>query len=381
MTILNPNGTLANSTFLGGNGEDVANSIVLGNGGTVYVGGATSSSNFPLATPFQATRSGNSDGFITKLRFTGEATGISSSTLLGGNGFDSVFDLALSGAHIIAVGNTGSNNLPTLSPNPIFGPIKATSDASSTNPDGFVAKILDTRKDTVGVFNPTNTIFSLRNTLTGGAADITVDRGAAGDIEVVGDFNGDGIDTVSTFNNGTWTIRNFNVQSGGYQSSTIISLFGQAGDLPVVGDWDGDGLDSLGVFRPSTRQFFLSNEIVNSAVDFAILFGLAGDLPVAGDWDGDGINSVGVFRPSQGAFFLTNQNIAKPPVNISSLFGTAEDLPVAGDWNGDGKDSIGVWRPSVTTFFLSDDNVSVLTPFVFGAQGDKPVAGDWDGKP
>ena len=381
VTVLDPNGTLVNSTFLGGNGDDIGNSIVLGNGGTVYVGGSTKSSNFPLATPFLSTRSGSSDGFVTKLRLTGEATGISSSTLLGGNGLDGVLDIALSGAHIIAVGNTASNNLPTVSPNPIFGPIKATSNASLTNLDGFVAKILDTRKDTVGVFHPTNTVFSLKNTLSGGGADITVDRGAAGDVPVAGDFNGDGIDTVSTFNNGTWTIRNFNVQNGGYVSSTIVSSFGQAGDLPVTGDWDGDGLDSLGVFRPSTRQFFLSNDVINPAVDFAIVFGLDGDLPVAGDWNGDGIDSVGVFRPSQGTFFLTNQNIPKPSVNLTAFFGTAEDLPVAGDWDGNGKDTIGVWRPSTTTFFLSDDNVNVLTPFVFGAQGDKPVAGDWDGKP
>jgi len=86
------------------------------------------------------------------LRFSGEAPGISSSTLLGGNADDSVFAIALSGAHIIAVGRTGSNNLPTVSPNTITGPVKATSNASATNPDGFVAKILDTRKDTVGVF-------------------------------------------------------------------------------------------------------------------------------------------------------------------------------------------------------------------------------------
>jgi hypothetical protein len=230
VTVLNPNGTLANSTFLGGNGEEMGNSIVLGNSGTVYVGGFTQSNNFPLATPFLATRSGSSDGFVTKLRFTGESPGISSSTLLGGNGLDSVLDIALSGAHIIAVGVTDSNNLPTVSPNPILGPIKPTSNPSFPNLDGFVAKILDTRKDTVGVFHPSSTIFSLKNTLTGGAADITVDRGVAGDVPVAGDFNGDGLDTVSTFNNGTWTIRNFNVQNGGYVSSAIISSFGQAGD-------------------------------------------------------------------------------------------------------------------------------------------------------
>jgi hypothetical protein len=203
---------------------------------------------------------------------------------------------------------------------------------------------------------------------------------------VAGDFNGDGRDTVSTFNNGIWKISNANVIVSGYPVAPFTANFGQAGDLPVVGDWNNDGLDTLGVYRPSAGLFLLSNAPITSnnlslAVDLTQRFGIAEDLPVAGDWDANGEDSVGVFRPSLGQFFLTNDNVAAPGIDISAFFGTNGDLPVAGDFDGNGIDTIGVWRTSTLEFFLSNDNATIANQFIFGASGDRPVIGDWDGKP
>ena len=33
--------------------------------------------------------------------------------------------------------------------------------------------------------------------------------------------------------------------------------FGTAGDIPVIGDWDGDGVSDAGVFRPSNGNWYL----------------------------------------------------------------------------------------------------------------------------
>lgn len=377
VTVYNSSGSQIHSTFLGGSDQDQGNKIALGNGGTIYVTGSTLSNNFPLATPFQQARRGLRDAFVTKLRLGGESPGVSSSSFLGGNGNDFGNGIVVRGAHIFVVGETQSNNLLATS-----GVIKATSSANSTNPDGFVAKILDSRKDTIGVFNIGFLQFQLKNTLVSGAPDITVNRGAAGDVPIAGDFNGNGIDTVSTFNNGTWTIRNFNVIAG-YPTSPTVVTFGQPNDLPVVGDWDGDGIDTLGVYRPSVGQFFLSNTITNPQVNLTITLGLNGDLPVAGDWNGDGIDSIGVFRPAEGRFFLTNQNVLNPPTDITTgqLTFIPEDLPVAGDFNGDGVDSVGIWHTPGVSFFLTNDNTNLLPEISFGSFGDQPVIGDWDGKP
>ncbi|HKX83652.1 MAG TPA: SBBP repeat-containing protein [Pyrinomonadaceae bacterium] len=371
-------GALLNSTFLGGSDQDEGDNIAVGNGGTIYVTGSTLSNDFPLAVPFQTSRRGVRDVFVTKIRFgINSNPGVSSSSYLGGNGNDKGFGIAVRGNHIFVAGPTESSNLLTTS-----GVVKATSNASASNSDGFVARILDSRKDTIGTFDPVDTSFDLKNTLAGGVADIIVNRGVAGDVGVAGDFNGDGIDTVSTFNNGVWKISNANVTVSGYPVAPVTVNFGQAGDLPIVGDWNNDGIETPGVYRPSVGQFFLTNSIIlNAPVDVTVVFGVGEDLPISGDWNADGFDSVGVFRPSVGQFFLTDDNVLAPNIDQTIFFGTNGDLPTAGDWDGNGVDTVGVWRTSTAEFFLTNDNINISNQFVFGAIGDRPVAGDWDGKP
>ncbi len=237
--------------------------------------------------------------------------------------------------NVYLAGTTASNAFPTTA-----GTVKPSSPGvTQFNTDAFVTKIESTFPDTIGVYNPATSQFRLRNSNTPGGIDLTIN-------------------------------------------------FGQAGDIPVVGDWNGDGIKDPGVFRPGTGQFLIRKLTVVCnpfciplPLTVTINFGQNGDLPVAGDWNGDGIDSVGVFRPGAGQFFLTDSNIANPPVDHSPIFGTAGDLPVAGDFDGDGKDTIGVWRPSVATFFLSNNNAAVDITAAFGANGDQPVVGDGDSKP
>jgi len=128
--------------------------------------------------------------------------------------------------------------------------------------------------------------------------------------------------------NAVFLLRNSNTAG----NPDISVTFGAAGDLPVAGDWDGDGIDTVGFFRPSAIQFQLTNSSQGvAAADFSFFFGLATDIPVAGDFNGDGIDTVGVFRDGQ--FFLTNSN-SNPIVEITTQFGAAGDVPVIGDWDG-----------------------------------------------
>jgi len=368
-------GTLTNSTFLGGSDQDQCNDIVAGKN-SVTVTGETLSNDFPVSSAFQGTRRGLRDAFVTKLQF---GSGILSSSYFGGAGHDRGLGIALNGSSIFIAGKTESNNLTTTAFAPNV-PLKATSNASAASPDGFVAKILDTRLDSVGVFRPTSTFLLTQSTTNVVTQNAGLTGNLAGQRGVSGDWDGDGTDTIGSFTNGTWKVRNANFPFINFPPITYV--FGVTGDRPVVGDWDGDGIDTAGVFRPGTGEFFLTNETNASAINLQIRFGIAEDLPVAGDWNGDGIDTIGVFRPSTGQFFLTNSNDANPPIDLVTFFGTTGDLPLSGDFNGDGTDTIGVRRTSTGEFFLSNDNVTIARQFVFGAPNtDQPIVGDWDGIP
>ena len=108
---------------------------------------------------------------------------------------------------------------------------------------------------------------------------------------------------------------------------------GQNGDLPMVGDWDGNGIDGVGVFRNST--FNLSNGFQGTIDIKPFIFGGPGVRPLEGDWNGDGITTIGVFDPNTGTMSLNNTN--SPGNGIGDIvfsFGVNGDIPVAGDWDG-----------------------------------------------
>jgi len=237
----------------------------------------------------------------------------------------------------------------------------------------------------MGLYRPSTSQFLERNTNTSGAPDATIAFGQAGDLPIAGDWNGDGISDVGVFRNGQFLLRQpITITVLGRSTTTFFTItvnFGQAGDLPVVGDWNGDGRDTPGVYRPSTNTFLLTNSATSTPpTDIVAAFGAPGDLPVAGDWNGDGITTVGVYRPSNNFFFLTNS--FAPVVDITFGLGAPGDLPVAGDWDGDGKDTLGLFRSSTSTFFLDNSfTTNVDVTFTFGQPLDQHVAGVWNKPP
>ena len=87
--------------------------------------------------------------------------------------------------------------------------------------------------DTVGVFRPVGAGFFLTNQPAGGRADVTIAFGSTGDLPVVGDWDGDGVDTVGVYRTGTFFLRNTNTSG----ESDRITWLGQAGDVPLAGHW------------------------------------------------------------------------------------------------------------------------------------------------
>jgi hypothetical protein len=112
--------TLIYSTYLGGDGYDVARGIAIDSFGQAYLTGATDSTNFPTLNPFQTDQPGR-DAFVTKLSASGHD--LIYSTYLGGNLDEN--DGGWMGFQLIAVDNSGcayvtgtteSTNFPTLNP-------------------------------------------------------------------------------------------------------------------------------------------------------------------------------------------------------------------------------------------------------------------------
>jgi hypothetical protein len=122
---------LSYSTYLGGSGDDQAYGIAIDRSGSTYVTGYSASTNFPTVAPFQSSRTGSCDAFVSKLNATG--TALVYSTYLGGSSCDYAYAIAVDGAgNAYVAGSASSTNFPTKTP------IQATSHG---NGDAFVTKL------------------------------------------------------------------------------------------------------------------------------------------------------------------------------------------------------------------------------------------------
>ena len=212
--------------------------------------------------------------------------------------------------------------------------------------------------------------FYLRNSNTSGVADIAFPFGNADDVPLVGDWNGDGRDTVGVHRGNAFYLHNSNAPG----AADVTFTFGDPGDIPVVGDWNGDGTDTIGVYRGNA--FYLRNSNTSGVADVVLTFGDPGDIPLVGDWNGDGTDTIGVSRG--GTFYLRNTNTSGP-AGVSFAYGDPGDVPIVGDWNGDGTDTVGVTRGA--TFYLRNTNTTGRADVtaLFGDPTDVPLSGDWNG--
>jgi uncharacterized protein (TIGR03437 family) len=128
---LNPQGSqLVHSTYLGGSGGDLVERVSVNSFGEAYVVGWSESSNFPVLNAVQTQRGGDDDAILFKVNAAGNA--LVYATYLGGADRDIPLALALDavGGVVVVGGYTSSDNFPTASPS------QATGGASD---DGFLA--------------------------------------------------------------------------------------------------------------------------------------------------------------------------------------------------------------------------------------------------
>ena len=226
-----------------------------------------------------------------------------------------------------------------------------------------------TRKEpsVVGFYSSPTYQFSFLNAVGGLAGDSILWNSIPGMSwhPVVGDWDGDG-----DFNVGFYSPEDgqFRLDTGDNTNGTAdVSLdFGpsaQSNDyMPVVGDWDGDGKDTIGLYCPETGAFLLTNKD-EAAMKADLIFNFRPTnstfKPIAGDWDGDGIDSVGLYNAADGVFYLKRSFVSVCDELVFAFGPVGEDWrPVAGDWDGDQVDTIGLYDPATGEIYLRNSNCS-----------------------
>jgi hypothetical protein len=186
----------------------------------------------------------------------------------------------------------------------------------------------------------------------------------------------DGVGVVDT-TSGLWYL-----QDPGTGDTTSF-YFGNPGDFPIMGDWDGDGVETPGMYRQSDGYVYLRNSNTQGIADIRFFFGNPGDIPIAGDFDGDGFDTVSIYRPSEGRFYIINELGANEgglgAAETDYLFGNAGDAPFVGDFDGDGVDTVGLHRESTGLVYFRNSHTEGIaeSQFIYGDPGDKIVAGKW----
>ncbi len=188
--------------------------------------------------------------------------------------------------------------------------------------------------DTPGLFRRTDGFVYLRNSNTTGVADLEFFFGNPGDVPLAGDFDGDGCDTVSLYRPAegrVFVIDRLGSRAAGLGAADHSYYFGNPGDAPFVGDFDGDGVDTVGLHRATTGLVYQLDAHRAGLPDRTFVYGDPDDALVAGDWDGDGAASPAVFRPADELFYATDRNAAGAAGTVVGLC-AGRGGPVAGDF-------------------------------------------------
>lgn len=305
------------SSYFGGAGDDSAYGIAVDGERCAYLAGGTTSDDFPLEDPFQATRAGDEDAFLSKIGHTPRLP------ILQSGDYDG------DGTSDIAVFRESSGLWAVRGLTRLYfgadGDIPVSADYSGDGTSEFA------------VFRSVNGLWAAR-----GLSRVYFGRG--GDIPVPGDYRNVGAAEAGIFrpSSGLWAIRGL-----------TRFYFGTEADVPVPAPY-GDGGDAEAIFRGITG-LWAARGLTRA------YFGRRTDYPVPGDYDGSGSTRLAIFRPETGLWAVRGLTRA--------YYGGCLYKPAVADYEGIGYDEIAVYRPAIGLWAARG-----LTRVYFGRTLDIPVA-------
>jgi hypothetical protein len=248
---------------------------------------------------------------------------------------------------------------------------------------------------TPGLYDPQSSVFYLRTANSGGFAQSTIVYGPAGAspswIPLAGDWTGTEGTTIGLYDpaDATFYLRDSN--TSGY-ADIVVNLTSSGATsswIPLVGDWTGSGVTTVGLYDPATSTFYLKTSNSSGSADTVFTFDPPGAnaswVPLAGDWTGSGTTTIGLYDPATGTFYLKDANSggAADTVFVYGSGGASPGLvPLAGNWTGSSVTTVGLYDPATSTFYLKDSNSGGFadTVFTYGAAGMgwTPIVGDWN---
>jgi hypothetical protein len=187
--------------------------------------------------------------------------------------------------------------------------------------------------ETPGMYRQSDGFVYLRNSNSQGVADIKFFFGDPGDVPLAGDFNGNGCDTVSIYRpaqSKVFIINELGENNGGLGAAEFSYFFGNPGDKPFVGDFNGNGVETLGLHRETTGLVYFRLTHTQGPADTQFIFGDPGDRLVAGDWNNNVAYSPALFRPSNTTTYFRYTN-TQGVADATWTNGQSPWLPVAGD--------------------------------------------------
>jgi len=272
------------ASYLGGTGGDTATSIAVDAQGNAFVGGWTTSSDFPLVNPFQAVRRGGKEGFVAKLDASGGR--LVYATLLGGALDDQVNAIAVDakGSAYVA-GETYSWDFPVKDG---FQMQKAGARlVNSSVGNAFVAKLEPAGNALAyGSFLGGEVCLSLCQLVFGGSAQYRGDVAYAIGVDAAGHAHVAGIARTYTFPLVDSSARRMRDDT---EDSAFVSKVSIAGSTLLWSTFTRTG------FHGDTSNRYPLGSATGVAVD------PAGNAYVSGDAD-----SYSDFQATPGAFQVTN---------------------------------------------------------------------------